>query len=85
MLGGNMDGLEILWKFKANPATPMVPVVIISAYLTEQRVRELLTTGAELYVAKPYDVEVLLKTITHILVVQEVRLVRFTRRVAFGE
>lgn len=67
MLAGETDGLGVLARLKANPATAAVPVMIVSAYLDEQRIHELLLSGAELYMSKPYELTVLMQMVERLL------------------
>ena len=76
MLSSPMDGLEVLWRLKANPATAPIPIMIVSAYLNDQRIKELLATGAELHMTKPYHLGVLVKTVGDILATREKRAAR---------
>ena len=55
-LGGGMDGFEVCSRLKAEPATALLPVILISAISvrTEDRVRAL-EEGADGYLTKPID------------------------------
>ena len=53
----DMDGEEVLQRLRADPRTADIPVVMISADATRDRVERLLAGGAEAYLTKPLDVD----------------------------
>ncbi len=55
----NMDGNELCRKIKANPATTHIPVVMLTARLTEENEKESRDCGADDYFTKPFDIKVL--------------------------
>jgi len=74
MLAGHMDGLQALSALKETEVPDTTPVIVVSAHLSDQRIRELLEAGAVLYMAKPYDIHILLKSVRGILAAQEEQL-----------
>jgi len=56
----DMRGDEVLRRLKADPETRDIPVVVISADATPGRVAELNAAGAQAYLTKPLDVQMLL-------------------------
>ena len=67
MLASHMDGLKVLSKLKANVQTASIPVMILSAYLSDERIERLLESDAALYMTKPYDMTILLKNVQLLL------------------
>ena len=50
-----VDGLEVLKQVRANPATKMLPIVILTSSNEEQDLVKAYTNGANSYVRKPVD------------------------------
>jgi PAS domain S-box-containing protein len=69
----DISGLELLRHLKNDPALAGIPVVVVSADATTQRIQEALTLGAAHYVTKPVDIHRFLATIDEILEAQETR------------
>ncbi|MFQ5555319.1 MAG: response regulator [Acidimicrobiia bacterium] len=62
-----MDGLTVLRRLRASPATANVPVIILTAKaLAEDRVKGL-DLGADDYITKPFDLEELLARVRTVL------------------
>ena len=55
----NMDGNELCRRIKANPATTNIPVVMLTARLTDENEKESRDCGADDYFTKPFDIKVL--------------------------
>lgn len=54
-----MNGIEVLRTLRANPATQDVPVIMVTARAESEATVEALEAGADDYVTKPIDFEVL--------------------------
>jgi CheY-like chemotaxis protein len=67
MLAGYLDGQQVLARLKGDPATAPIPVIVMSAYTNEERIQELLASGAALFVAKPFDVSTLISAVKSVL------------------
>jgi PAS domain S-box-containing protein len=67
-----MHGLEVARRLKLDPRTSDIPVVVVSAYLTEQK-SELLALGVTGVIAKPIDERQLLLTIRSVLGTESVQ------------
>ena len=55
----NMDGNELCQRIKANPSTAHVPVVMLTARLTDENEKKSRDCGADDYFTKPFDIQVL--------------------------
>ena len=55
----NMDGNELCRRIKANPATTNIPVVMLTARLTDENEKKSRDCGADDYFTKPFDIKVL--------------------------
>jgi PAS domain S-box-containing protein len=63
----DLHGREVLEQLRSDPATATIPVVVVSADATPGQVERLMAGGASDYLAKPIDLDLLLKTITRTL------------------
>ncbi len=60
----NMDGLTALEKLRSSKRTEDIPVIIVTALANEDSITRALNGGADSYVVKPFDYEMLLARIT---------------------
>jgi signal transduction histidine kinase/ActR/RegA family two-component response regulator len=58
------SGTDVLEQLKSDPATAMIPIVIVSADATPNQVERLQAAGAAAYMTKPIDVRLLLETVS---------------------
>ena len=61
------DGLELLSAMRKHPALKDVPVVMMTAKATREAVLQGIKRGADGYVTKPFNVDVLLKAVKNVL------------------
>ncbi len=62
-----MDGNELCSKVKSNPATSHVPVVLLTAKSRDEDQLEGLEMGADVYVMKPFNMDILRRTIINLI------------------
>jgi signal transduction histidine kinase/ligand-binding sensor domain-containing protein/AraC-like DNA-binding protein len=62
-----MDGIKLCKKIKGNMLTSHIPVILLTALSREEDKAEGIETGADMYIAKPFNSEFLKKAITSIL------------------
>ncbi len=62
-----MDGLELCRKIKTDPRTRHIPVVLLTALSGDQEQLRALGAGANDYVSKPFNVEILVSRIRNLL------------------
>jgi signal transduction histidine kinase/ligand-binding sensor domain-containing protein/DNA-binding response OmpR family regulator len=55
-----MDGLELCRKIKENKETCHIPVLLLTANNSQEQITEGYSVGADSYVTKPFDIELLL-------------------------
>ena len=59
-----MDGVETARRIHASPKLSRIPIIVISAYLTEEVKEDIRAAGCVAAFPKPFDTEALLNTIT---------------------
>ena len=63
----DVDGFEVLARMRQHEALKKVPVIMCTARATREAVLEGLQRGADGYVTKPFDVDVLLKAVKTVI------------------
>jgi putative two-component system response regulator len=58
-----IDGLEVCRRLRAQPATRMIPIILLTGRSSAEDMIEGLDAGADDFVAKPYEINVLLARI----------------------
>lgn len=62
-----MDGLSLCRSIKLNPATRLLPVIIVTAYDTDKQKIAALDAGADDFISKPYSAIILLTRVRSLL------------------
>ncbi len=62
-----MDGNELCSKVKGNPATNHIPVILLTAKSRDEDQLEGLEMGADAYVMKPFNMDILRRTIINLI------------------
>ena len=62
-----MDGHTLCSKIKANPHTNFIPVVLLTAKSRDEDKIEGLETGADAYIVKPFNMDILRRTIHNLI------------------
>lgn len=62
-----VDGLELCRKIRANPATCEIPVIMLTAKITDSQKNEGILAGADAYVTKPFNYGHLLNRINMLI------------------
>jgi ligand-binding sensor domain-containing protein/signal transduction histidine kinase/DNA-binding response OmpR family regulator len=57
-----MDGLMLCKKLKSNPQVNHIPIILLTAKTAESTNAEGLDMGADAYITKPFNLEILIKT-----------------------
>ncbi len=65
-----MDGTTLCTKLKANVNTNHIPVILLTAMSREEDQLEGLQTGADAYIVKPFNMDILRRTILNLLTVR---------------
>ncbi len=74
-----MDGIEFCNQLKSSQETSHIPVVMLTAKTSQEKEIEGLKTGADAYIRKPFDLELLELKISNILKHREELRKRFNR------
>ena len=53
----DLPGWEVLSRLQRDAATREIPVVVISADVTEHQIKRLMAAGARAYLTKPFDMQ----------------------------
>ena len=61
------DGFDVLSRIRQHPALKTTPVVMLTAKATREAVLKGLALGADGYITKPFDLEVLIKAVETVL------------------
>lgn len=69
----DVDGLELLRHFKHDDETAAVPVLVLSADATQERIEDAIAEGAAGYLPKPIDLAALLAAVDEILAQADTR------------
>nr|MDA3792720.1 response regulator [Elusimicrobiota bacterium] len=62
-----MDGFEVLKRVKNNPATKIIPVIMLTARSAGADFEKAINSDADRYVAKPFKTKFLLEKIRQLL------------------
>ncbi|WP_226789023.1 hybrid sensor histidine kinase/response regulator transcription factor [Polaribacter porphyrae] len=76
-----MDGLQLCEKLKTTKTTSHIPVLILTAKLSQESELEGLQHGADDYIRKPFDVELLHLKLKNILQKREQMRIRFNQEI----
>jgi len=75
-----MDGIELCKRIKTDINTSHIPIIILTAKSTEESVIEGLETGADVYISKPFNFEILKAQIKTLLDSRQKMRLNFTRQ-----
>lgn len=76
----NMDGNTLCAKIKSNVNTNHIPVILITAKTRDEDKLEGLETGADLYVTKPFNLDILRRNIANLIASRKLMQNKFTGR-----
>ena len=62
-----LDGVELCRRLKSSPSTRFVPVIIVTAYDTDEEKVKAIDAGADDFVTKPYNAIILLTRVRSLL------------------
>lgn len=77
-----MSGTDMCRRLKENIATSHIPVILLTAWSTDEARTEGYKAGADAYIAKPFDMEVLLSRISNLLEKQKLRRQEFSHNIS---
>lgn len=77
-----MSGTDMCRRIKENLQTSHIPVILLTAWSNDEARTEGYKAGADAYIAKPFDLEMLLARITNLLEKQERRIADFSHNVS---
>jgi DNA-binding response OmpR family regulator len=76
-----MDGIELCKKIKADKRTSHIPVILLTALTGEEDQLKGLKTGANDYITKPFNFELLNAKITNLLALNSILKNTYTKRI----
>ncbi|WNJ20070.1 two-component regulator propeller domain-containing protein [Pontibacter sp. G13] len=76
-----MDGFQLCQELKSDPRTSHIPIIMLTAKSSEESEFEGLTVGADLYIRKPFNLDMLKLNIQNILQARAEQQKRFKREV----
>ncbi len=76
-----MNGLDMCQQLKSNESTSHIPIILLTAKETEENKLEGLKTGADQYLTKPFNVEMLRVSVANLVIARAELKKRFTREV----
>lgn len=74
-----MDGNTLCTKIKSNTATNHIPVILLTAKSREEDQLEGLETGADSYIVKPFNMDILRRTIINLIHTHQTLQLKFGR------
>lgn len=77
----DIDGLEFCSQLKSNIETSHIPVILLTAKATEDNIIEGYETGADLYITKPFSMQLLDAQIKHLLETRKKLIEKFSKQV----
>lgn len=83
-LMAGMDGLELCEKIKSNERTSHIPVILLTAKQEDTHLRSL-DAGANAYIAKPFDSNLLMSAIRNIFKTRQDMQLRYSKLIRFGK
>lgn len=78
-----LSGIDLCKRMKETLKTSHIPVILLTAWSTNEERAEGYKAGADAYIAKPFDMNVLQVRITNILTRQEKRMEDFSHNLSF--
>jgi len=66
-----MDGIELCEKIKKDERTSHIPVILLTALSSSDSVKEGLMKGADDYISKPFDIDMLQTKIENLLMMRK--------------
>jgi DNA-binding response OmpR family regulator len=76
-----MDGIELTRKLKGDKRTSHIPVILLTALTEEEQQLKGLGTGANDYITKPFNVEVLHARVRNLLALRNTLQTAYTRQI----
>lgn len=67
LLMPKVSGYDFLQQLKENEKTSNIPIIVISAVTDQQNITKIMDMGADEFIAKPLDIEILLDKVSNIL------------------
>lgn len=66
-----VDGLELCALFRRHNSYKNIPIIIISAYGTDEDIRKGLAAGCDTYFVKPFNIDELIASVSSMLTLKE--------------
>ena len=79
----NMDGIEFCKNIKTSISTSHIPVILLTAKVSQESKYEGIETGADDYIPKPFEMEYLVIRIRNLLQIRETLRKKFQKSLSF--
>lgn len=74
-----MDGNTLCSKLKSNPTTSHIPIILLTAKSRDEDQLEGLETGADAYIIKPFNMDILRRTIVNLIHTHQLLRLKYSR------
>lgn len=80
----NMDGKELCRQLKSDIHTSHIPILLLTALSSKQHTIEGLSSGADDYIVKPFDITIVQNKIENLLALRESMRIKFTNELVIS-
>lgn len=84
MEGGNVDGIMLCKKLKNDEKTSHIPIIMLTGYSSQEYQIKGLAEGADVYLTKPFNIDVLEAHMTNLLDTRKILQEKFSQEFILG-
>ena len=74
-----MDGYTLCTRLKSNASTNFIPIILLTAKNRDEDKLEGLETGADVYMAKPFNIDILRRTVLNLINAHQLMRIKYSR------